>query len=152
MIVFPTPPVDTLVDGDLRLVLRETTTGDPARGWVPDMRFNMRLQGVGDKVGGIQLRLGLTDELLYHAGQIGYGVDEQFRGQRLAARSVVLLLPVARAAGMEELWITCDPENIASRRSLEIAGGELVEIRDIAEWSPMRVDGRTRSCRFRFAP
>jgi tagatose 1,6-diphosphate aldolase len=150
MRTYSAPQLGELKDRDLRLVLRDVTTAIPERQWVPDMRFNMRLTGVGEPVGRIQLRLGLTDELLQHAGQIGYIVEEPYRGQRLAARAVALLLPVARAAGMEEIWITCDPENIASRRTLEIAGGELVEEREIAEWSPMRIDGRTHVCRFRF--
>jgi predicted acetyltransferase len=146
----PVPDPGDLVDRDLTLRLRETRPAQADIQWVAAMVFDMFHTETGTKMGYLHLRFGVTADLLYHGGQIGYGVEPEFRGHRYAARSVPLVLPLAARAGMEEIWITCDPANIASRRSLEIAGGELVEIRKIATWSPMYQLGRRESCRFHF--
>jgi len=146
----PVEGVGELVDGDLTLRLVGLTEARPADRWAAEFIFDMIETGSGRRAGIIRLRLAETEELVMYGGQIGYGVDEPFRGRRYAARAVILLLPLARANGMETLWITCDPENVASRRSIEIAGGEFVEIVDIPEYSPMYAQGRRLSCRYRF--
>lgn len=148
---FEPPHLDRdLIDGELTLRLRDVKPARPEIGWVAAMEFDMLHSGTGEQMGQLNLRFGVTDELLFHGGQIGYSVHPEFRGQHYSARAVRLVLPLAREAGMETIWITCDPENIASKRSIEIAGGEFVEIRQIAEWSPMYAMGRRESLRFRF--
>jgi tagatose 1,6-diphosphate aldolase len=44
-----------------------------------------------------------------------------------------LLLPLAARYGLTELWITCNPDNFASRRTYGVAGVEFVEIVDLPE-------------------
>ena len=70
------------------------------------------------------------------------------RGQRYAARACRLLLPLARAHGMAEVWITCNPENTASRRTAELAGGVYVNTIDLPEDSDMYAEGDRRKCRY----
>lgn len=139
-----------LVDSDLRLVVNELVPSDEETGFVPSYRFSMMLEGVKDPVGGIDLRLGDTIGLVRYGGHIGYGVEEQFRGQHLAARSCRLVFGLARRHGFKELWITCNPDNLASRRTLEIAGGEFVEIVDLPPGSDMYERGDRFKCRYRF--
>jgi tagatose 1,6-diphosphate aldolase len=62
---------------------------------------------------------------------------------------VGLLLPAARRLGLDPVWITCDPENAASRRTLEIAGAEFVEIVDVPEDCVIFKGGHPRKCRYR---
>ena len=81
--------VPLLVDGELELHLSERTLGDPARGWVPSYRFEMRV--AGEKAGSITLRVGDTEFLQLYAGHIGYGVEYPFRGRHFAARATKLL-------------------------------------------------------------
>ena len=103
-----------------------------------------------EEIGRVNLRIGSTPHVERYAGHIGYGVHAAFRGHHYAARSVKLLLPVARSLGIDPLWITCDPENMASRRSLEIAGAEMIEIVDVPEECGIRkYGGRARKCRYR---
>jgi tagatose 1,6-diphosphate aldolase len=136
-----------LDDGELRLVLVEQYAGDPARSWAPAYRFEM---SVGDtKVGDIELRLGSTDFMVRFGGQVGYGVAEAHRGHRYAARGLRLLVPLARRQGFSCLWITCDPQNLASRRSCEIAGAQFVEIVDLPEDCDMYRRGDRQRCRYR---
>lgn len=126
-----------LVDGDLQLRLHGTLQNDARRGIVPEYIFDMvRTPGqdgldgpnLPDTVmGRLSLRIGHTEHIEKYAGHIGYSVDPPYRGRRLAARSCLLILPLARAHGINPLWITCNPENVASRRTCEIIGSTLVE-------------------------
>jgi predicted acetyltransferase len=47
------------------------------------------------------------------------------------------------------LWITCNPENVASRRTCELVGGELVDIVDLPVDSDMYKEGARQKCRYR---
>ena len=138
-----------LIDGDLQLLLDETHPANTAKGHVPEYRFKMVLAGQEEKIGGINLRVGNTDHLAKYSGHIGYGVEPEHRGHHYAARSVRLLLPLARQHGMEALWITCNPDNIASRRTCELAGAKFIEIVDLPEDTDMYQQGARQKCRYR---
>jgi tagatose 1,6-diphosphate aldolase len=107
--------------------------------------------GAGVIAGRIDLRVGDTEHLRYYAGQIGYGVEPLHRGHPYAARAVRLLMPLARRHGLAELWITCNPDNIASRRTCELAGAEFVEIVDLPPDNDMYRRGERQKCRYRLA-
>jgi tagatose 1,6-diphosphate aldolase len=100
-------------------------------------------------VGSINLRIGNPERIVLYRGHIGYGVEPEHRGHRFAARSLRLLLPLAAAHGLNPLWITCNPDNIASRRSCELAGAELVEIIDIPPDDELQRRGIRQKCRYR---
>lgn len=137
-----------LCHGDLELRLRDYSVH--SFHGVPTYFFRMMSRYSGAELGTINLRIGSTTHLEQYAGHIGYGVHAVHRGHHYAARSVMLLLPLARKLGLDPLWITCDPENLASRRSLEIAGAELVEIVDVPQDCGIRkFGGKMRKCRYR---
>jgi predicted acetyltransferase len=136
-------------DGDLTLCLTSLEP-HPTYG-VPTCHFAMVHAESNEHLGNINLRTGSRFDLFVYSGHIGYEVDEKHRGRRYAARSVRLLLPLAKRLGVDPLWITCDPENTASRRSCEIAGGELVEIVDIPDGHHLRDIGANQKCRYRFS-
>jgi predicted acetyltransferase len=132
-------------DGDLTLCL---TSLEPHRiHWVPTCHFAMVHAESDELLGHINLRTNSTFDHFLYSGHIGYEVNEKHRGRRYAARSVRLLFPLAARLGLDPLWITCDPENIASRRTCEIAGGELVEIIEQAGDD----SGIGPKCRYRFS-
>jgi predicted acetyltransferase len=139
-----------LVDGDLELVVVAQTPGDESRNLAPAYAFEMRLTGTATKVGDINLRIGNMDRIVLYGGHIGYNVDPAHRGHHYAARSCRLLLPFVKRHGINPLWITCSPENTASRRTCERAGGILVEIVDLPEDNDMYQEGERRKCRYRF--
>ena len=134
--------------GDLELRLAEYSLHAFHR--VPTYFFRMMSIDHAEELGLINLRIGSTPHIERYAGHIGYGVHPAHRGHRYAARSVALLLPLARTLGIDPLWITCDPDNAASRRSLELAGAELMEIVDVPEDCGIRkYGGKLRKCRYR---
>ncbi len=137
-----------LRDDSLELHLRRRQPAVPAKSYVPAYVFQMRHPETKQVMGGISLRVGNTEPIFY-GGHIGYRVEPSFRGQRFAARSCRLLLPLARRHGLNPVWITCNPENIASRRTCEILGARLVETVDVPEYSEIYLRGELRKCRYR---
>lgn len=146
-----TLPIDPakLVDGDLRLVFGSFAIHPLHK--VPTYEFFMQHVVTGVELGSIRLRIGSTAHLERYAGHIGYLVHPAFQGQGYAGRSVRLLLPIAAKWGIDPLWITCDPENIASRKTLERIGAEFVEIVDVPEDCIIFMGGHPRKCRYRLA-
>jgi tagatose 1,6-diphosphate aldolase len=138
-----------LVDKDLELKLVDKKPGDPATGIVPAYVFEMRHPGHIMGFGKIDLRVGHTPLLDQIGGQMGYDVDPLYRGHRYAARSIKLLLPLARRHGLQTVWITCNPDNIASRRSAERAGARFVEIVDVPASHELYRKGDRQKCRYR---
>ncbi|MFI5356071.1 MAG: GNAT family N-acetyltransferase [Opitutales bacterium] len=137
-----------LIDGDLTLRLAARLPAEPSLDLVPAYRFSLRLTATDEPVGQIDLRIGNTERLRRYGGHIGYGVDAPYRGRHFAARACRLLRPVARHHGLRELWITCDPDNLASRRTCEWAGATFVEIVDVPPDSDMYLRGERQKCRY----
>lgn len=116
---------------------------------VPAYCFQMIHRQTGEHLGDINRRIGSSPHIELYAGHIGYSVNAIHRGHRYAARSLRLLAPVARQLHFDVLWITCDPENLSSRRSAELAGAEFVEIVDVPENCIINQNGHKRKCRYR---
>lgn len=149
MVKFTDP--GTLVDGELELILVEKYTGNPRLNFAPAYRFKMVHTYDGREIGRIDLRVGNTEDLRMYAGHIGYRVKEAHRGHRYAARAVRLLLPLARHHELGTLWITCNPDNVASRRTCELAGLTFVEIVKLPPGSDMYQRGDREKCRYKLA-
>ncbi|MCB0063038.1 MAG: GNAT family N-acetyltransferase [Caldilineaceae bacterium] len=149
MIKFVNP--GTLVDGELELVLVENYAGNARLNFAPAYRFKMVNTYDGREMGRIDLRVGNMEDLRMYAGHIGYRVKEAYRGRRYAARAVRLLLPLARHHQLGTLWITCNPENMASRRTCELAGLTLVEIVKLPPDNDMYHRGDREKCRYQLA-
>ncbi len=140
---------DFLETDEIKLVLEKTSGPVPELGWVPAYHFAI-CDKQRNRMGECDLRLG-HNEKLYYGGNIGYCIDKPFRGHNYAAKSCLLLFSLAMLHKMKYLIITCDPDNIASRKTLERLGGELLEIVVLPEDNDMRIqDGSTEKCIFRF--
>ena len=143
--------VGVLRDRDLWLELRAREPENPPRGWVPAYRFAMRLDGVDLAVGRLGFRVGTSHAIERYAGHLGYEVSPAYRGHRLAERSCRLVLPLARRHRFQELWITCNPDNLASRRTCERLGADLIDIVDVPPDSDVYAPGSERKCRYLLA-
>ena len=100
--------------------------------------------------GGISLRIGDARDVELYYGHVGYHVYPPARGRHYAERACRLLAPLARAHGMRRLWITCNPDNWASRRTCERLGADLVDIVDVPRSNPLHQRGEVRKCRYRW--
>lgn len=128
----------------------------PGSGRVPVYHFWMRWLELPGAVpqplriaGAISLRVGSNREIELYYGHIGYHVYPVARGHGYAARATRLILPLARAHGMETLWITCNPDNAASRATCEHLGATLVEIVPVPTTDPLYSRGDHEKCRYR---
>lgn len=83
-------------------------------------------------VGKISIRIGHNYHSYYN-GNIGYEIDEAYRGQRYAGEAAKAVLEVARYHGMQKLYLSCEEENTASRRTIEGLGARLLEITELPE-------------------
>lgn len=140
---------DFLENDEIKLVIERLDAGNPDRNWVPAYHFHI-CDLRGNIMGTCVLRLGCTDGL-YYGGHIGYRVYEEFRGHHYAAKACALLFSLAKQHRLRFLYITCNPENYASRKTCEYLGGEFFGIVELPEDNDMRVNkGETHKCIFRF--
>ena len=146
VLVFEPPP---MVDGELSVVLAARVPGNPEKDWVPAYQFELRVAGHEASVGHVNLRVGDTRHVVMHAGHVGYGVDPEWRGRRFAARATRMVVAFAHSIGMRTVWITSNPDNPASLRTLEILGAERVEEVDVPPGTEMYERGERRKVRFR---
>lgn len=127
--------------------------GNVWSGRAPAYHFWLRLRAEFSPpvsmAGTLSLRIGNTEDLHLYLGHIGYGVHPAARGNHYAERACRLALPLAAAHGMTRLWITANPENIASRRTLERLGAEFVEIVELPKTHPLYLRGERKKCRYR---
>lgn len=136
-----------LVDRELELVCVATKPADDYRGLLPYYVFEMRVSG--RKAGSLNLRIGNTPTIVLYAGHVGYGVEPEYRGHHYAERACRLVLPLARAHGLNPLWITCNPDNWPSRRTCERLGAEFVEIVSLPKNTDMYERGEREKCRYK---
>jgi len=140
----------TFTDSEIEVAVRDKIPADEKRGYVPSYEFAVRLPGNPRSIGRVSLRIGNNEHLVMYAGHIGYGIQEEYRGNRYAAKACNLIKKVALDHGFQMLWITCNPDNYPSRRTCEILGCELVEIVDLPEDTDMYQAGERQKCRYRW--
>ncbi len=138
-----------LVDGELELALVRCRFSDASLGRIPSYAFEMRHAVSGMALGALVLRVGDGDTVLRYVGHVGYDVYPEQRGHRYAARSLVLIRPFATHLGLSPLWICCAPDNLASRRTCELAGCQLVEVAAVPPDQAAYGQGLRTACRYR---
>lgn len=78
-------------------------------------------------VGFGKIRHSLNDNSRQIGGNIGYAIDPVFRGKGYATQLLILLVEKARDMGIEEILLTVERYNPASKKVIEKAGGHLVK-------------------------
>ena len=139
---------DFLKNDEIQLLLEKAVEGDDEKGWVPAYHFAI-CDIKGNKMGVCDLRIG-HNEKLYYGGNIGYRIEEEYRGHHYAGKACLLLFELARRHDLEYVIITCNPDNYASRKTCEYAGGKLIEIVEVPEGNDMRERGEMEKCIYRF--
>jgi predicted acetyltransferase len=92
---------------------------------VPRLPGCIRWMWDGEFCGAINFRHQPGSETLppHVSGHIGYAVVPWKQRHGYATRALRLMLPIAAAAGLAWVDLTCDADNIASRRVIEANGG-----------------------------
>ena len=114
---------DILSDGEITLRIFQKYQGDNEL--LPFYYYDIYVDET--VVGKISIRIG-NNYHSYYNGHIGYEIDKEYRGNNYAYKASKLVLQVAKAHGMGELVLTCDESNIASYKTIEKLGAQLIEI------------------------
>lgn len=96
---------------------------------------NTFLVGVVDGVivGRLSLRHTLNDFLARVGGHIGYGVIPSQRRNGYATAMLRQAIPICASLGITRALLTCDEDNLASRKVIETCGGLFESIIDCAD-------------------
>ena len=93
----------------------------------PELRFGreqiwrITIHNNRKEIGQISYRDG-ESRCVYYYGHIGYHIDPPFRGNHYAYRACMLIRKEILMSGKASAVITCDPDNIASRKTCERLG------------------------------
>ena len=103
-----------------------------------------------EKVGSIDLRLTVEGDMYYY-GHIGYNIMKQYRGHSYAYYACKVLFKIAREEfNMDELIITCSPDNIPSYKTLMKLDGELIELAQVPKNHTLYLLGETSKYIFKY--
>jgi tagatose 1,6-diphosphate aldolase len=144
----PAPP-EALAFGEVGLRFVHIVPGDAPRGFVPSYHFRILTAGDVD-VGHINFRVGDTEHVRLCAGHIGFEVGEPFRGRSLALQACRALAPFVRSV-YASVTITCDPDNVASLRTIEKLGARFVDEVNVPPLDPHYRRGSRVKRRYRWA-
>ncbi|GAB3658245.1 GNAT family N-acetyltransferase [Nocardioides korecus] len=82
-------------------------------------------------LGRIAVRHVLTERLREVGGHVGYDVRRSRRREGHATAMLAAVLPHAHALGIDPALVTCDVDNVASRRVIEACAGVLEDQRGV---------------------
>ncbi len=134
--------ISDLKDGEIYLCLKGTYEANPERKWVPYYSFDICLKD-GTKIGFCNLRID-NSELTKYCGNIGYGIDEKFRGHHYSLMASKLLLKLAKKHNLKYVLINCEPQNIASNKTCKQLCAEFIETVEIPKTHEMYLEGKRK--------
>lgn len=84
----------------------------------------------GKQVGTLVFRLG-SDQQHYYDGHIAYSIDEDYRGHHYAYQACLLLKGEIIKHGYDHVLVTCDPDNIASKKTIQKLKAKLLAVEEV---------------------
>lgn len=100
--------------------------------WKPYYIFEIYVND--SDVGNIVLREGTMQER-YYDGHIGYTIKPEYQGHYYACEATLLVLEVAKEKGFKDILITCSPNNIASKKTIQKLQARYIETKAVPkEW------------------
>jgi tagatose 1,6-diphosphate aldolase len=144
-------PPGSLSSDEVSLRFDKIVPGDPALGFVPYYHFRIILAADGADAGHINFRVGDTEHVRICAGHIGFVVLEAFRGHGYALQACRALAPFV-ASIYDSVIITCDPDNLASRRTIERLGACFIDQVPVPPHYPSYQKGSRHKRRYQWKP
>ena len=121
------------IEGD-GIELRLINTYEGKDGALPFYWWDIVLKSNNTPVGKISFRIGHNYHSYYN-GNIGYEIDEAYRGNYYALSACRLALRAARSHNMKKIFITCESDNVPSYKTIEKLGASLIEeVRPPKDW------------------
>ena len=141
---------NVLTDNEIDLRINKTLASSNETCFLPSYEFDIYLHNSKERVGGICIRIGINEFVEKYEGNIGYGIEEKWRGNKYAAKACKLIKQVAKDHKMNIIWITCDPSNKASRKTCEIIGAQFIQIIDLPINCSDYNEGYKKKCRYKW--
>lgn len=110
-------------DGHVRDLLRRSDRATQDPGLVPETFW--WLVEENEFIGVVSVRHELNENLLKVGGHIGYAIRPSKRGMGYGKLILKLVLEKARGLGLRRVLVTCDSDNIGSKKIIEANGGVL---------------------------
>ena len=145
----PVPP-ESLSSGEISLRFVRVVPGEPARGSVPYYHFRI-LAADGADVGHINFRVGDTEHVRVCAGHLGFEIRESFRGHGYALEACRAIASFVHSVS-GAVTITCNPDNLASIRTIERLGASFMDEVAVPPHDPHYQGGSRSKRRYRWAP
>lgn len=117
---------------------------------VATVYYNIYKHDTKNKLGYIELRFSIEGNMYYY-GHVGYNILREYRGHSYAYEACKVLFEIAKSEfNMDELIITCSPDNIASYKTLQKLGGEIIELVDVPKNHHLYLIGEKQKYIFKF--
>ena len=99
---------------------------------VPTFTHDIYVSEIDRVVGRIEYRIETGIDLMYY-GNIGYVIYLPYRGNNYAYEAVKLFLELLKEKfpDLTEVYFTCNPDNHASRRTIEKLDAKFLELIDV---------------------
>ncbi len=123
--------VPQLGDRQFGLTLLETFPACAQKRWVPYYHFAIVRHG--KDIGHLNFRVANSRIITEYDGHIGYRIFPTFRGFGYAAKACETLRPLLRLHKFSSVILTCNPDNLASRHTIENLGASLLEIKEFKD-------------------
>ena len=117
------PSISKDFRGHVQLLLEQTNPARLKPGYVPASEYWL-IDG-DEWVGRLSLRHELNEFLLKIGGHIGYEIRPSKRRRGYGKEILRLGLEKARELGLRRVLVTCDEDNIGSKKIIEANGGRL---------------------------
>jgi tagatose 1,6-diphosphate aldolase len=145
----PVPP-ESLSYGEVTLRFSRMVFPEPSRGLVPFYQYRI-LIGPELDAGHINFRIGDTEHVRICVGHVGFRIEESFRGHGYALQACRALAPFVRTI-YPTVLITCDPDNHASRRTIEALGARFLDEVPVPPHDPHYERGSRAKRRYEWTP
>ena len=109
--------------------------------------WKITLHNEKEEIGRISYRDG-ESRCVYYYGHIGYHIDPPYRGKHYAYRACRLIEREIRLSGKTSVIITCDPDNVPSRKTCVRLGCLFERIADVPEDIFQKYEISRQKCRY----
>ena len=131
---------------ELDLEVVELFPGDKNKDYVPAYTLKILLKKI--KIGHLNLRIGEDANLKYYSGNIAYKIEEPFRGNSFAVKACILAKVIFIKHNFSKIYITCNPDNFASKRVCEKLGAKYLETVNVPKEHEIYQRGEKQKCCF----
>lgn len=120
-IMFRFKDVGYLTDGEIDLIIERKVPAHLEKFAAPSYHFQIKRHLMPFEIGKIDIRIGYNENTFY-GGNIGYEIYPPYRGHHYAAKACEIIKRIAELHGMNYLYISCLPDNIASNKTCQSLG------------------------------